>query len=297
VAIKRQSTARAREEFNTWWGGEKVAIDAMAKLNAMRAGRKGESNVEENTLRRNALLAQKELIESGAGPELDAAARKTELDRIRLALTQNEAGLKGAILQDEIKSVDAQTKKTDQMAKQLGMLSDEDMLQARIMASAIKRGEIKQEIPWAEFSQLSQGERKRFEMFGGKVTGTPFGIGAGGGEESAAAPAGPRKIVSRAHPVFDHQGRLIGYEDQTVNEPADTSAPSAPSQREPIRPPTRPHGGLSASESGGNVDEMAVAIAREMRVQLATLFPIPVKADGTYEPKPLPSGTARGGPR
>ena len=249
------------------WQSEEGEIKARAKLDTFRKyGRGAGSAVETNEEERRALLTMQETLRS-TNPSSDPSStvykvqmeeKENALLEIEERLRMNAKGLVTAQLQDELKTLETQKQKTDQLAKQLGMLSDEDMLKTRILAGEMRRGEIKKSMDVGEFVNLPQGDRKRYEMLGGHVTGKFGGMDLG---EGGPVPA---PAISGAAPVVHSQ---------------------------PPRPPMRP-GMLSAAESGGNVDGLAVAIAREMRVQLATLFPIPVTAEGTREPRPMPSGTA-----
>ena len=192
----------------------------------------------------------------GALNEAEAKEREVQLLGVEEQLRMNAKGLVAAQLQDELKALETQKQKTDQLAKQLGMLSDEDMLKARILAGEMKRGEIKKDMPWSEFVQLPQSARNSFETMGGHVSGTPFGMGGGGGGE-AEAPAAPVM-----HQRFDNQGRFLGMEE-----------------RQPPRPPAPRY---AASATGGNAsqDPMAVSNAHVFAVaiahEIATLLKLPL---------------------
>ena len=253
-----------------------------------------------------ALQEQKDLenelarLKGTTGPLREGAAAALENEELRVqeALEQQIFRIGAAQWNDKRRMNEEQQRENDALQKKLGMLSDEDMLKARIMAGEMKRGEIGKSMDVGEFSQMGASFRKMYGTIGGKVTGQFGGLGFGG--EGAAGPETPA-ATSRPHPRFNSQGGFLGYEAKP--EPSSKPVPvvlAEPPPRATSEPPRPPAPRYSAGATGGNVSQdpmtvsnahvFAVAIAHE----IAAMFKLPLPVSVQSRPE---SGTARGGPR
>jgi hypothetical protein len=247
--ISRDMEARVNVQIR----GEEMLARAKSKYEAyLLYGKDGKmgagSAVYEAKAEEMALQAERQSIQGNN--ELTDKAKGVELQRINNELLLQGRAIEAARYTDLLKETEEHDRHLKQLQQQLGMLSDEDMLKARMLAGEMRRGEVNRNMDIGEFVNLSQSSRKMFGMLGGQVNGT-LGI------EPMQAPQYP-------------------------------NAPSIPRPPLPMTPG-------SGSVAVGNVDALASAVAREVRVQLASLFPIPIRDDSaTHTPtnNQVPTRTA-----
>ena len=356
--IDEQTTAEEHAYAQQLRGIEMVS-KAQSEYEAILEGGMKGPHREELAARKEQQRLQDEMTRL-KGVDVDALtqgafnAQESDELRVQRDLNMSIVNIQVAQIKDKTRMVEEQERENNAVAKKLGMLSDEDMLKARIMAGEMKRGEIKKSMGFGEFSLLGASYRKMYQELGGQVTGDPFGMGGGAGagaggagaatqeapaaearksrspyqgywdshgrfrgaewkdiptaglnsaplgmsmmhgdtgELGEAGPTGDNRlnrfnaafekhggkrshlnesaapqegVVSRAHPVYDHQGRLIGYTAKPIVQ--ETASEDA-GIRQPPRPPAPRY---SAGATGGNVsqDPMAVTNAHVFAVAI-----------------------------
>ena len=187
--LNAEQTNEEERQYSNRLRGIDMVARAEAKYQAeLHRKKKEPTGVEEATFEYQRLEAEKQRLLSETGPftpERDQT-RRNEALRVEDALQNQLHRIEAARYDDARKLREEQRRKNEELQKELGMLSDEDMLKARIIAGEMRRGEIKKEMNFSEFALLPKDARQWFDKLGGKVTGTPFGLG-GNAEVAQAA--------------------------------------------------------------------------------------------------------------
>lgn len=204
VTVDSAKLGETRKEWNEQWRVQEKIIEAQSKLDTFkRYGRNAGSAVETVEEKQRELQAKKSALESQTPASEEAAnERLVALRQIQHELSTKEKELAAARLQDELKALEVQQKKNDQLQRELGMLSDEDMLKARILSGEMKRGEIDKNMSIADFVNLPQKDRRLLQMMGVTPTGMLGGMTLGGAADEAGAAgvddAGVRGVSGQA---------------------------------------------------------------------------------------------------
>jgi TP901 family phage tail tape measure protein len=205
VDYEKRAIQQASREFQMDLQAMHSESQTEAKIKALKAGKKGESHEDANRIEREALLAtQRKLLFRDINSIYEPVDKtekieiKNALQGTHLKLLQNERSLKGDILKNDYASMQTQTQKTEQLEKQLGMLSDEDMLKTRILMGEIRRGEVSGKMNLAQMMQSPLSIRKDYEPDGQGGFVYKYGGGAATRGVNPQAEAGPNKFKYNA---------------------------------------------------------------------------------------------------
>jgi TP901 family phage tail tape measure protein len=303
VDYEKRAIQQASREFQMDLQAMHSESQTEAKIKALKAGKKGESHEDANRIEREALLATQRKLLFRDISSIYEPVDKTEKSEIKnalqdthLKLLQNERSLKGDILKDDYASMQTQTQKTEQLEKQLGMLSDEDMLKTRILMGEIRRGEVSGTMDKAQMMQSPYDVRRLFEQAGGKFNFGETAVSPGQNRIAAYRnmPAvRPPRPPSGAVETESALDRMMRQQDEGFNKSRDEFY-QMPRLDAPIRPPAPPIG----MGGGINIEALANALgnvfSREQKLALASVVQRTMIVEGSPKaPPPLtPAGNA-----
>lgn len=159
---------REEQERQNFRNQEKI-VRAEARLQAsLLGGPKKDEGVVAAELKKTEDQAALDLAKrTGDTTRQEVLERDILNDIADIEVARNDAQRKGN---------EEHRKKLEQMQRELGMLSDQDMLKARILAGEMKRGEISKTPTASEFMNMPQESRRMFAMVGGQVPENLLGL-------------------------------------------------------------------------------------------------------------------------